>query len=111
MAEEIVAVEMPGRGGPTLVDTDEAPRRDTTLERLASLAPLDHEHPTHTAGNSPGVNDGAAMLVVADAELARERAPRAAGAHPRHRLHGQPPRLARARARRWPRRSRSSAPA
>ena len=73
MAEGIVAVEIPGRGGPTLVDTDEAPRRDTTLERLASLAPLDHEHPTHTAGNSPGVNDGAAMLVVADAELARER--------------------------------------
>ena len=73
MAEEIVAVEVPGRGGPTLVDTDEAPRRDTTLERLAALAPLDHEHPTHTAGNSPGVNDGAAMLVVADAELARER--------------------------------------
>ena len=74
MAEEIVAVEVPGRGGPTLVDTDEAPRRDTTLERLAALAPLDPEHPTHTAGNSPGVNDGAAMLVVADAELARERA-------------------------------------
>ena len=73
MAEEIVAVEVPGRGGPTLVDTDEAPRRDTTLERLAKLAPLDPTHPTHTAGNSPGVNDGAAMLVVASAELARER--------------------------------------
>ncbi len=73
MAEEIVAVEVPGRGGPTLVDTDEAPRRDTTLERLASLKPLDPEHPTHTAGNSPGVNDGAAMLVVADADLAQER--------------------------------------
>ncbi len=73
MAEEIVAVEIPGRGGPTLVDTDEAPRRDTTLERLAGLAPLDPEHPTHTAGNSPGVNDGAAMLVVADADYARER--------------------------------------
>jgi acetyl-CoA C-acetyltransferase len=73
-ADEIVAVEIPGRGGPTLVDTDEAPRRDTTLERLAALAPLAPEHPTHTAGNSPGVNDGAAMLVVADAEYARERA-------------------------------------
>jgi acetyl-CoA C-acetyltransferase len=73
MAEEIVAVEIPGRGGPTLVDTDEAPRRDTTLERLAALAPLDPAHPTHTAGNSPGVNDGAAMLVVADDGLARER--------------------------------------
>jgi acetyl-CoA C-acetyltransferase len=73
MAEEIVAVEVPERGGPALVDTDEAPRRDTTLERLAALPPLDHEHPTHTAGNSPGVNDGAAMLVVAEADLARER--------------------------------------
>jgi acetyl-CoA C-acetyltransferase len=73
MAEEIVAVEVPGRGGPTLVDTDEAPRRDTTLERLAGLAPLDPAHPTHTPGNSPGVNDGAAMLVVADADYARER--------------------------------------
>jgi acetyl-CoA C-acetyltransferase len=73
MAEEIVAVEVPERGGPALVDTDEAPRRDTTLERLAALPPLDHAHPTHTAGNSPGVNDGAAMLVVAEADLARER--------------------------------------
>jgi acetyl-CoA C-acetyltransferase len=73
MAEEIVAVEVPQRGGPALVDTDEAPRRDTTLERLAALPPLDHEHSTHTAGNSPGVNDGAAMLVVADADLAQER--------------------------------------
>jgi len=73
MAEEIVAVEVPERGGPALVDTDEAPRRDATLERLAALPPLDHAHPTHTAGNSPGVNDGAAMLVVADAALAHER--------------------------------------
>ncbi|HMG99341.1 MAG TPA: acetyl-CoA C-acyltransferase [Gaiellales bacterium] len=73
MAEEIVAVEVPERGGPALIDTDEAPRRDTTLERLAALPPLDHAHPTHTAGNSPGVNDGAAMLVVADADLAQER--------------------------------------
>jgi acetyl-CoA C-acetyltransferase len=73
MAEEIVAVEVPARGGPLLVDADEAPRRDTTLERLAALPPLDAAHPTHTAGNSPGVNDGAAMLVVAAAELARER--------------------------------------
>jgi acetyl-CoA C-acetyltransferase len=71
LAEEIVAVEIPARGGPVLVDTDEAPRRDTTLERLAQLSPLVAELPTHTAGNSPGVNDGAAMLVVADAEHAR----------------------------------------
>ncbi len=110
MAEEIVAVEVPGRGGPTLVDTDEAPRRDTTLERLAALAPLDHAHPTHTAGNSPGVNDGAAMLVVADAELARERQ-----LEPLARIlanGARPTATTRSRASRpWPRRSRSSAPA
>ncbi len=47
------------------------PGHHARAPRLA--APLDHDHPTHTAGNSPGVNDGAAMLVVADAELARER--------------------------------------
>ena len=112
MAEEIVAVEVPGRGGPTLVDTDEAPRRDTTLERLAALAPLDHEHPTHTAGNSPGRQRRRGDARRRGRRAARASAqPRAAGAHPRHRQHGQPPRLARARARRWPRRSRSSAPA
>ncbi|HEV7494521.1 MAG TPA: hypothetical protein VGO10_12150, partial [Baekduia sp.] len=61
---------LPVRPGSLLSASSVEPRRDTTLERLASLAPLDHEHPTHTAGNSPGVNDGAAMLVVADAGLA-----------------------------------------
>ena len=110
MAEEIVAVEVPGRGGPTLVDTDEAPRRDTTLERLAALTPLDPEHPTHTAGNSPGVNDGAAMLVVADAgsgagarASSRSRASSRPAARPTAttRWRACPP---------GPRRSRSSAP-
>jgi acetyl-CoA C-acetyltransferase len=66
MAEEIVAVEAPGR----LVDTDEGPRRDTSLEKLAALRPLVPEHPTHTAGNSPGVNDGAGALVLADEDWA-----------------------------------------
>jgi acetyl-CoA C-acetyltransferase len=70
MAEEIASVEVEGRSGATAVDTDEAPRRDTTLERLAKLRPLDAQNPSHTAGNSPGVNDGAAALVLASEERA-----------------------------------------
>ena len=71
IAEEVVAVEIVGRGGAELVDTDEGPRRDSTLERLAALRPLVPAHPTHTAGNSPGVNDGAGALVLAEAAWAR----------------------------------------
>ena len=65
-AAEIVPVEVSGRRGPTVVEQDEGPRSDTSLEALAALRPLVPEHPTHTAGNSPGVTDGAAALVVAD---------------------------------------------
>jgi acetyl-CoA C-acetyltransferase len=72
-AEEIVAVEVPDRRGTRLVDEDEGPRRETSLEALAALRPLVPEHPTHTAGNSPGVTDGASALVVADEEWARAR--------------------------------------
>jgi acetyl-CoA C-acetyltransferase len=63
--EEIVAVAD--------VDTDEAPRRDTSLERLAALRPVFDENGTTTAGNAPGVNDGAGALVVASEDFARER--------------------------------------
>jgi acetyl-CoA C-acetyltransferase len=69
-AEEIVPVEVSERRKTTLVELDEGPRRDTTLEALAALRPLVAEHPTHTAGNSPGVTDGAGALVVADEEWA-----------------------------------------
>jgi acetyl-CoA C-acetyltransferase len=69
-AEEIVPVEVPVRHTTTLVELDEGPRRDTSLEALAALRPLVPEHPTHTAGNSPGVTDGAGALVVADEEWA-----------------------------------------
>ncbi|MBX6364396.1 MAG: acetyl-CoA C-acyltransferase, partial [Gemmatimonadetes bacterium] len=69
--EEIVAVEVPGRKGPTVIDTDEPPRRDTTLEALAKLPPAfvkdkpaEVTNPVVTAGNAPGLNDGAAALVV-----------------------------------------------
>lgn len=61
---EIVPVEIPGRRGPTIVDTDESPRRDTTLEGLAALKPAFVKDGKVTAGNAPGLNDGAAALVV-----------------------------------------------
>lgn len=64
-AEEIVPVEIPRRKGePLSVDTDERPRRDTTMESLARLKPAFREGGTVTAGNSSGINDGAAALVV-----------------------------------------------
>jgi 3-oxoadipyl-CoA thiolase len=73
-AEEIVPVSIPQRkGDPILVDTDERPRRDTSLESLARLRPaFKKEGGTVTAGNSSGLNDGAAALLVMSAEKARE---------------------------------------
>jgi acetyl-CoA C-acetyltransferase len=73
MAEEIVAVSVPAakRGKePTLVEIDEGPRRDTSLEKLASLPGVASKEGSHTAGNSPGVNDGAGALVLASEEWA-----------------------------------------
>jgi len=70
---EIVAVEIPGkRGEVTIFDTDETPRRDTTLETLAKLKPAFIKDGKVTAGNSPGLNDGAAAVVVASAAKADE---------------------------------------
>jgi acetyl-CoA C-acetyltransferase len=71
-AEEIVPVVVAGRKGDTVVDTDEGPRRDTSVEALAALKPL-VPGGTHTAGNSPGVNDGAAAVVVASEMEAKRR--------------------------------------
>ena len=65
MAEEIVPVTIRSRRGESTVDTDEAPRRDTSLETLAKLPGLVGKEGSHTAGNSPGVNDGAGALVLA----------------------------------------------
>ncbi|MHB8869762.1 MAG: acetyl-CoA C-acetyltransferase [Thermoleophilia bacterium] len=74
MAEEIVPVEVRGRKGESsFVSVDEAPRRDTTLEALAALRPAFRPGGTTTAGNAPGVNDGAAALVVASDVWAAER--------------------------------------
>jgi acetyl-CoA C-acetyltransferase len=70
MSDEIVAVTVKGRKGDTVVDIDEGPRRDTSLERLAALPGLLSKEGSHTAGNSPGVNDGGGALVVASEEWA-----------------------------------------
>jgi len=69
---EIVAVEAPGRKGPTRVEKDEANRSDTTLEGLARLKPAFRPGGTITAGNAPGVNTGASAVVVADLNWAEE---------------------------------------
>jgi len=55
------------------VDTDEGPRRDTSIEKLAALKPVFDAEGTTTAGNAPGVNDGAGALVVTSEEFARKR--------------------------------------
>ncbi len=68
---EIVPVEVPGKGGPTVVDTDEGPRKDTTPEVLAKLKPAFQKEGTVTAGNAPGLNDGASALVVTSLAFAR----------------------------------------
>ena len=69
--DEIVPVPIPQRkGDPTLFDTDEAPRPDATSEALRALKPAFKKDGTVTAGNAPGVNDGAAALVVTSAERA-----------------------------------------
>ena len=68
-ADEIVPVSVRGKKGPTLVDTDENPRADTSLEALAKLKPaFQPDGGTVTAGNAPGITDGAAALVLASGE-------------------------------------------
>jgi acetyl-CoA C-acetyltransferase len=71
--EEITPVHVPQRKGPPLIiDTDENPRRDTTLEALARLKPAFKEDGIVTAGNSPGITDGAAAVVVMSRRKAEE---------------------------------------
>jgi acetyl-CoA C-acetyltransferase len=76
--EEIVPVEIKTRKGATVVDTDEAPRRETSVEALAALKPAfpkdmpkEVTDPVVTAGNAPGLNDGGAALVLTSEEYAR----------------------------------------
>jgi 3-oxoadipyl-CoA thiolase len=93
-AEEIVAVEAPGgKAGPIVVDKDEHPRPDTTLDNLAKLKPIVRNPGTITAGNASGINDGAAAMILASEEAANEH-----GLTPRARVVGMasaavPPRI------------------
>jgi acetyl-CoA C-acetyltransferase len=71
--QEIVPIEIPQKKGQSLIiRTDEGPREETSLEALGRLKPAFKEGGTVTAGNAPGVNDGAAALVVASADVARK---------------------------------------
>ncbi|MBV9047005.1 MAG: acetyl-CoA C-acetyltransferase [Solirubrobacterales bacterium] len=71
LPEEIVPVTVKGKKGETVVEVDEAPRREASLEALAKLPPIFMENGSHTAGNSPGVNDGAGALVLASEDWAK----------------------------------------
>ena len=70
LPEEIVTVTVKGRKGDTVVEIDEGPRRETSLEALAKLPGLVGKEGSHTAGNSPGVNDGGGALVLSSEEWA-----------------------------------------
>ena len=93
-AEEIVPVEVPGgKAGPIIVDKDEHPRPDTTLEALAKLKTPFRNPGTVTAGNASGVNDGAAAMILASEAAAKKH-----GLTPRARVLGMasagvPPRI------------------
>lgn len=92
-ADEIVPVEIPHRKGePLIVDQDERPRRDTSMEALSKLKPAFRSGGSVTAGNASGINDGASALVIMSAEkadqlglkpMARVLASGAAGVNPR----------------------------
>jgi len=93
-AEEIVPVEVPGgKAGPVVVDKDEHPRPETTLEGLAKLKPIVRNPGTITAGNASGINDGAAAIILASEDAAKTH-----GLTPRARVLGMasaavPPRI------------------
>ena len=109
LPEEIVPVTIKGKKGDTVVEVDEAPRRDTRLETLAKLPPIFLKDGSHTAGNSPGVNDGGGALVLSSDEWAKRNGrPRSRRSSPRHRSPTTSP-ISRGRRPR-PRRRRSSSP-
>jgi acetyl-CoA C-acetyltransferase len=70
---EIVPVQLPGRKGPIVFEADEHNRPDTTLEKLAALKPAFRQDGTITAGNAPGLNSGAAAVVLADRAWSEKR--------------------------------------
>lgn len=71
-AEEIVAIELSGRKGPVSFSRDEVNRPDTTVESLAKLKPAFRKDGTITAGNAPGLNSGAAAVIVAERSFAEK---------------------------------------
>jgi acetyl-CoA C-acetyltransferase len=73
LPEEIVPVTVKSKKGDTTVEIDEAPRRETSLEALAKLPPMFVKDGSHTAGNAPGVHDGAGALVLASEEWAKQQ--------------------------------------
>jgi acetyl-CoA C-acetyltransferase len=72
LPEEIVSVTIESKKGETTIEVDEGPRGDASLEALAKLKPITGEGGTHTAGNAPGVNDGAGALVLSSEEWAKQ---------------------------------------
>ncbi len=94
LAEEIVGVKVAGKKGQsTYVEADESIRRDTTLEKLAALKPID-EGGTVTAGNAPGVTDGAGALMLASESFAERRGLEPLGAIVAHaKVAEEPPNL------------------
>jgi acetyl-CoA C-acetyltransferase len=72
LAEEMVPIEVAAKSGPVVVDRDEQPRPDTTIEKLAALRPVfGGPDGSVTAGNAPGINDGAAAIVIMSRARAR----------------------------------------
>jgi acetyl-CoA C-acetyltransferase len=69
---QVVPVEIPSKKGTIVIEKDEGPREDTTVETLRALKPAFKKDGTVTAGNAPGVNDGASALVVTSASKAKE---------------------------------------
>ena len=72
LPEEIVPITIESKKGETTVEVDEAPRADASLEALAKLKPIFVKEGTHTAGNAPGVNDGAGAIVLSSEEWAKQ---------------------------------------
>ena len=71
--DEVVPVVIPQRkGNPILIEVDESPREDSSLEKLSALKPVFRKDGTVTAGNAPGTNDGAAAVIVSSLKVAKE---------------------------------------
>lgn len=70
-SREILPVEIPGKSGNTVIAADESPRRDTSIEGLGKLKPVFRKDGSVTAGNAPGLNDGASALVVTSLAFAK----------------------------------------